>query len=80
MLNTFKEYFMRLVNEAYEKGDSPILLQGYIISNELPQIKEMHILQIEEWRSALTRFIQETKSEGIVGNPYLIGKENWDTK
>ncbi|MEH7018802.1 TetR/AcrR family transcriptional regulator, partial [Bacillus sp. JJ63] len=28
LLNKFKEYSMRLVNEAYEKGSSPMLLQG----------------------------------------------------
>lgn len=33
---------MRLVNEAYEKGSSPMLLQGCMISNEFPQIKEAY--------------------------------------
>jgi AcrR family transcriptional regulator len=69
LLNTFKEYSMRLVNESYEKGSSPMLLQGCMVSNELPQIKEMLILQMEEWRSFLTHFFQKMKDEGIVGSP-----------
>ncbi|MEW5552154.1 TetR/AcrR family transcriptional regulator [Peribacillus frigoritolerans] len=69
LLNKFKEYSMRLVNEAYEKGSSPMLLQGCMISNEFLQIKERLIHQMEEWRSFLTHFIQEMKSEGIVGSP-----------
>ncbi|CAG9613326.1 hypothetical protein BACCIP111899_02540 [Bacillus rhizoplanae] len=69
LLNKFKEYSMRLVNEAYEKGSSPMLLQGCMISNELPQIKEMLILQMEEWRSFLTHFFQKMKDKGIIGSP-----------
>ncbi|KAA0766332.1 TetR/AcrR family transcriptional regulator [Bacillus sp. SH5-2] len=69
LLNTFKEYSMRLVNEAYEKGASPMLLQGCMISNELPQIKERLIFQMEEWKSFLTHFFQKMKDEGIVGSP-----------
>ncbi|WP_028394044.1 TetR/AcrR family transcriptional regulator [Bacillus cihuensis] len=69
LLNKFKEYSMRLVNESYEKGSSPMLLQGCMISNELPQIKERLILQMEEWRSFLTHFFQEMKNEGIIGSP-----------
>ncbi|KAB2486516.1 TetR/AcrR family transcriptional regulator [Priestia endophytica] len=69
LLNKFKEYSIRLVNEAYEKGSSPMLLQGCMISNELPQVKEMLILQMEEWRTLLTDFIQEMKNQGIVGSP-----------
>lgn len=69
LLNTFKEYSLRLLNESYEKGSSPMLLQGCMISNELPQIKERLILQMEEWRSFLTHFFQEMKDEGIVGSP-----------
>ncbi|MGA5695616.1 TetR family transcriptional regulator [Bacillus cereus] len=69
LLNTFKEYSMRLVNEAYEKGASPMLLQGCMISNELPLIKERLIFQMEEWRSFLTHFFQKMKDEGIVGSP-----------
>lgn len=69
LLNKFKEYAMRLVNESYEKGSSPMLLQGCMISNELPQIRERLILQMEEWRSFLTHFFQEMKDEGIVGSP-----------
>ncbi|MFI8496807.1 TetR/AcrR family transcriptional regulator [Peribacillus butanolivorans] len=69
LLNTFKEYSMRLVNEAYEKGSSPMLLQGCMVSNELPQIKEKLILQMEEWRSFLTHLFQKMKDEGIVGSP-----------
>ncbi|MGG0238076.1 TetR/AcrR family transcriptional regulator [Bacillus rhizoplanae] len=69
VLNKFKEYSMRLVNEAYEKGSSPMLLQGCMISNELPQIKEMLILQMEEWRSFLTHFFQKMKDKGIIGSP-----------
>ncbi|MFB7641159.1 TetR/AcrR family transcriptional regulator [Peribacillus butanolivorans] len=68
LLNKFKEHSMRLVNEAYEKGSSPMLLQGCMISNELPQIKERLILQMEEWRSFLTHFIQRMKDEGIIGS------------
>lgn len=45
------------------------LLQGCIISNELPQIKERLIFQMEEWRSFLTHFFQKMKDEGIVGSP-----------
>ncbi|MFD4930181.1 TetR/AcrR family transcriptional regulator [Peribacillus butanolivorans] len=69
LINTFKEYSMRLVNEAYEKGSSPMLLQGCMVSNELPQIKEKLILQMEEWRSFLTHLFQKMKDEGIVGSP-----------
>ncbi|MFC9601667.1 TetR/AcrR family transcriptional regulator [Peribacillus butanolivorans] len=69
LLNKFKEHSMRLVNESYKKGSSPILLQGCMVSNELPQIKERLILQMEEWRSFLTHFFQEMKDEGIVGSP-----------
>ncbi len=69
LLNKFKEYSLRLLNESYEKGSSPMLLQGCMISNELPQIKERLILQMEEWRSFLTHFFQEMKDEGIVGSP-----------
>ncbi|PGZ94049.1 TetR family transcriptional regulator [Bacillus pseudomycoides] len=69
LLNKFKEYSMRLMNEAYEKGSSPMLLQGCMISNELPQIKEMLILQMEEWRSFLTHFFQKMKDKGIIGSP-----------
>ncbi|MFC0416192.1 TetR/AcrR family transcriptional regulator [Cytobacillus solani] len=69
LLNVFLQYSKRLLNEAYEKGSSPMLLQGCMISNELPQIKEMLILQMEEWRTFLTHFIQEMKNEGIVGSP-----------
>ncbi|WP_083450983.1 TetR/AcrR family transcriptional regulator [Peribacillus butanolivorans] len=69
LLNKFKEYSMRLVNESYEKGSSPMLLQGCMVSNELPQIKEKLILQMEEWRSFLTHFFQKMKEEGIVGSP-----------
>ncbi|MEJ9233274.1 TetR/AcrR family transcriptional regulator [Peribacillus butanolivorans] len=68
LLNKFKEHSMRLVNEAHEKGSSPMLLQGCMISNELPQIKERLILQMEEWRSFLTHFIQRMKDEGIIGS------------
>ncbi|WP_255287400.1 hypothetical protein [Bacillus pseudomycoides] len=45
-----------------------MLLQGCMISNELPQIKEILTLQIEEWRTFTTHFIQEMKNEGIVGS------------
>ncbi|USK35908.1 TetR/AcrR family transcriptional regulator [Bacillus sp. F19] len=69
LLNKFKEHSMRLVNESYEKGSSPMLLQGCMVSNELPQIKERLIFQMEEWRSFLTHFFQEMKDEGIVGSP-----------
>ncbi|MDM5291855.1 TetR/AcrR family transcriptional regulator [Peribacillus simplex] len=69
LLNKFKEHSMRLVNESYKKGSSPMLLQGCMVSNELPQIKERLILQMEEWRSFLTHFFQEMKDEGIVGSP-----------
>jgi TetR/AcrR family transcriptional regulator, transcriptional repressor for nem operon len=69
LLKKFKEYSMRLVNESYEKGSSPMLLQGCMVSNELPQIKEKLILQMEEWRSFLTHFFQKMKEEGIVGSP-----------
>lgn len=69
LLNIFKEYSRRLVNESYEKGSSPMLLQGCMVSNELPQIKEMLILQMEEWRSFLTHFFQKMKDKGIVGSP-----------
>ncbi|MEH7123233.1 TetR/AcrR family transcriptional regulator [Bacillus sp. JJ1773] len=69
LLNNFLQYSKRLLNEAYEKGSSPMLLQGCMISNELPQIKDMLILQMEEWRTFLTHFIQEMKNEGIVGSP-----------
>ncbi|RJS50263.1 TetR/AcrR family transcriptional regulator [Bacillus sp. PK3_68] len=69
LLNTFKEHSMRLVIEAYEKGSSPMLLQGCMVSNELPQIKEKLILQMEEWRSFLTRLFQKMKDEGIVESP-----------
>ncbi|MBS4192857.1 TetR/AcrR family transcriptional regulator [Bacillus sp. FJAT-49705] len=69
LLNKFKEHSMRLVNESYEKGSSPMLLQGCMISNELPQIKESLILQMEGWRSFLTHFFQEMKNEGIVRSP-----------
>ncbi|PEJ28304.1 TetR family transcriptional regulator [Peribacillus butanolivorans] len=69
LLNKFKEHSMRLVNESYKKGSSPMLLQGCMVSNELPQIKERLILQMEEWRSFLTHFYQEMKDEGIVGSP-----------
>ncbi|WP_410982974.1 TetR/AcrR family transcriptional regulator [Bacillus cereus] len=68
LLNKFKEHSMRLVNKAYEKGSSPMLLQGCMISNELPQIKERLILQMGEWRSFLTHFFQRMKDEGIVGS------------
>ncbi|WP_082246146.1 TetR/AcrR family transcriptional regulator [Bacillus gaemokensis] len=68
LLNKFKKHSMRLVNEAYEKGSSPMLLQGCMISNELPQIKEILILQMEEWRTFTTHFIQEMKNEGIIGS------------
>jgi TetR/AcrR family transcriptional regulator, transcriptional repressor for nem operon len=54
LLNKFKEYSVRLVNESYEKEASPMLLQGCMISNELPQIKER---------------LQKMKDEGIVGSP-----------
>ncbi|MGM7721625.1 TetR/AcrR family transcriptional regulator [Metabacillus sp. Hm71] len=69
LLNKLLQYSKRLLNEAYEKGSSPMLLQGCMISNELPQIKEMLTVQMEEWRSFLTHFIQEMKNEGIVGSP-----------
>ncbi|MGE7184479.1 TetR/AcrR family transcriptional regulator [Peribacillus sp. NPDC006672] len=69
LLNKFKEHSMRLVNESYKKGSSPMLLQGCMVSNELPQIKERLILQMEEWRSFLTHFFQEMKDEGIVCSP-----------
>ncbi|MFJ7685804.1 TetR/AcrR family transcriptional regulator [Peribacillus butanolivorans] len=69
LLNKFKEHSIRLVNESYKKGSSPMLLQGCMVSNELPQIKERLILQMEEWRSFLTHFFQEMKDEGIVGSP-----------
>ncbi|MEK4066611.1 hypothetical protein [Peribacillus sp. FSL R5-0717] len=46
-----------------------MLLQGCMISNEFPQIKERLILQMEEWRTYFTHFIQEMKNEGIVGSP-----------
>lgn len=69
LLNVFLQYSKRLLNEAYEKGSSPMLLQGCMISNELPKIKDMLILQMEEWRTFLTHFIQEMKNEGIVGSP-----------
>ncbi|MEJ9233413.1 TetR/AcrR family transcriptional regulator, partial [Peribacillus butanolivorans] len=69
LLNKFKEHSIRLVNESYKKGASPMLLQGCMVSNELPQIKERLILQMEEWRSFLTHFFQEMKDEGIVGSP-----------
>ncbi|WP_017150430.1 TetR/AcrR family transcriptional regulator [Bacillus bingmayongensis] len=68
LLNKFKKHSMRLLNEAYEKGSSPMLLQGCMISNELPQIKEILTLQMEEWRMFTTHFIQEMKNEGIVGS------------
>ncbi|MGG0240512.1 TetR/AcrR family transcriptional regulator [Bacillus rhizoplanae] len=68
LLKKFKEYSMRLVNEAYEKGSSPMLLQGCMISNELPLIKERLIFQMEEWRSFLTHFFQRMKDEGIIGS------------
>ena len=45
-----------------------MLLQGCMISNELPQIKEILTLQMEEWRTFTTHFIQEMKNEGIVGS------------
>ncbi|USK35829.1 TetR/AcrR family transcriptional regulator [Bacillus sp. F19] len=45
LLNKFKEHSMRLVNESYKKGASPMLLQGCTVSNEIPQIKErLHVL------------------------------------
>ncbi|MFE5430855.1 TetR/AcrR family transcriptional regulator [Peribacillus simplex] len=69
LLNKFKEHSIRLVNESYKKGSSPMLLQVCMVSNELPQIKERLILQMEEWRSFLTHFFQEMKDEGIVGSP-----------
>jgi TetR/AcrR family transcriptional regulator, transcriptional repressor for nem operon len=69
LLSKFKQYSIRLANEAYEKGSSPMILQGLMISNQLPQIKERLILQMEEWREFLTHFIQEMKNEGIVGSP-----------
>ncbi|KAB2328698.1 TetR/AcrR family transcriptional regulator [Cytobacillus depressus] len=69
LFNNFLQYSKRLLKEANEKGSSPMLLQGCMISNELPQIKEMLILQMEEWRTFLTHFIQEMKNEGIVGSP-----------
>ncbi|MEY8350663.1 TetR/AcrR family transcriptional regulator [Bacillus cereus] len=69
LLNKFKEHSMRLVNEAYEKGSSPMLLQGCMISNQLPLIKERLILQMEEWRSFLTHFFQIMKDENIIGSP-----------
>ncbi|PEO77683.1 TetR family transcriptional regulator [Bacillus pseudomycoides] len=68
LLNKFKKHSMRLVNEAYEKGSSPMLLQGCMISHELPQIKEILTLQMEEWRTFTTHFIQEMKNEGIIGS------------
>ncbi|MDP1420157.1 hypothetical protein Q8G35_17605 [Peribacillus simplex] len=46
-----------------------MLHQGCMISNELPQIKETLTIQMEEWRTFLTHFIQEMKNEGIVGSP-----------
>ncbi|WP_084822020.1 TetR/AcrR family transcriptional regulator [Bacillus sp. SA1-12] len=69
LLNKFTEHAMRLVNESYVKGSSPMLLQGCMISNEFPKIKERLVLQMEEWRSFLTHFFQEMKDEGIVGSP-----------
>lgn len=46
-----------------------MLLQGCMISNQLPLIKEKFILQMEEWRSFLTHFFQRMKDEGIIGSP-----------
>lgn len=69
LLINFQQYSIRLVNEAYEKGASPLLIQGCMISNELPQIKERLISQMEEWRQFLTHFYQVMKDEGIIGSP-----------
>lgn len=69
LLSNFRQYSLRLLNEAYENGASPLLIQGCMISNELPQIKERLIVQMEEWRQSLTHFFQVMKDEGIVGSP-----------
>ncbi|UVI31105.1 TetR/AcrR family transcriptional regulator [Paenibacillus spongiae] len=69
LLTNFQQYSIRLVNEAYKKGASPLLIQGCMISNELPQIKEKLISQMEEWRQFLTHFYQVMKDEGIIGSP-----------
>lgn len=69
LLSNFQQYSLRLVNEAYEKGASTLLIQGCMISNELPQIKARLIEQMEEWRQFLTHFFQVMKDEGIVGSP-----------
>lgn len=69
LLSVFQQYSLRLLDEAYVKGASPLLIQGCMVSNELPQIKEKLVSQMEEWRQFLTHYFQVMKDEGIIGSP-----------
>lgn len=69
LLGVFQQYSLRLLNEAYEKGASSLLIQGCMASNELPQIKEKLVSQMEEWRQFLTQYFRAMKDEGIIGSP-----------